>query len=66
MDKKKLENRIKITQARRHGGGGAFRGRAQPPKSLLVPPQTRNVPHKRGLRPKESNKLGATGVQFEA
>ena len=35
-----------------------------PPNLLLVAPQTRNVPPKRGLCPKESNKLRATGMQF--
>ena len=39
---------------------------AVPPKSLLVFRQTRNVSPKRGLCSKESNKLSANGVQFEA
>ena len=54
--------RIKAQQTRRHGG--AYRGRA--PKWLLVPPHTKTVPPKRGLCPKEINRIGATGLQIEA
>ena len=48
-------------------GPAARRGipRPNPRKSLLVPPETRNVPSsKQGLCPKESNRLRGTGVQF--
>ena len=34
-----------------------------PSKSLLVPSSTRNVPPKLGLCPKESGRLGTTGVR---
>ena len=37
-----------------------------PPQIAACAPQTRNVPPKRGLCPKEINRLGATGVQFGA
>ena len=43
---------------------GAFQGRA--PQITACAPQTRTVPPKRGLCPKESNRLGATEVQFVA
>ena len=49
-------------QARRHAGHSG----AVPPKITAYAPQTRIAPPKRGLRPKEINRLGATGVQFEA
>ena len=49
-------------QTRRHGGHTG----AVAPKWLLVPPQTKTVPPKRGLYPKEINRIGATGVQIEA
>ena len=51
-----------MQQARRPRGQSG----AVSPKSLLVPPQTRILPPKRGLCPKESNRLGDTEVQFEA
>ena len=41
---------------------GAFRGRI--PQITACAPQTKNVPPQRGLYPKESKRLGATGVQF--
>ena len=38
-----------------------------PPKWVLVPPPNENcAPPKRGLCPKEINRLGAFGVQIEA
>ena len=51
-------------QARRHGGGGIPEPCA--PKWLLVTPKRKLCPFKRGLCPKEINRLGATGVQIEA
>ena len=44
--------------------GGAFRGRA--PQMTACAPQTKIVPPKRGLCPKEINRLGTTGLQIEA
>ena len=49
-------------QARRHGG--AFQGRSLP-NDCLCPPNENCAP-KRGLCPKEINRLWATGVQIEA
>ena len=43
---------------------GAYRGRA--PQLTACAPQTKNVPPKRGLCPKEINELGAFGAQIEA
>ena len=44
-----------------------FRPGATGGMSGPCPPQTRNAPPpKRGLFPKESNRLGATGAQFGA
>ena len=53
---------INQSQARHHGR--AFRNRA--PQVTASAPQTRNLPPKRGLCPKESNRFGANGVQFGA
>ena len=41
----------------------AYRGRAPPTDCLC--PQTKIVPPKRGLCPKEINRLGASGAQIE-
>ena len=46
------------------GATGEHSG-AMPHQITACALQTRNVPPKRGLYPKESNRLGATGVQFE-
>ena len=49
----------------RPGATGGIPGPC-PPNDCLCPPQTKSVPPKRGLRPEEINRLGATGVQSEA
>ena len=54
------------SQARRPGGGGeAFRGRTTP-NHCLCRSTWELCPLKRGLGPKEINRFGDTGVQFEA
>ena len=55
-------NLCTTSQARRHGG--AFWVRA--PQMTSCAPQTKIVPPKRGLCPKEINRLRATGMQIEA
>ena len=52
----------------RPGATGGIPGPFPPSNHCLCPspPQTRIVPPKRGLCPKESNRLGVTGVQFNA
>ena len=42
---------------------GAYRGRA--PQLTACAPQTKIVPPRRGLCPKEINRLGASGAQIE-
>ena len=56
------EKDVAKIQAQRHGG--AFRGRV--PHITICAPQTRIVPPKQGLCPKESIRLGSTGVRYEA
>ena len=51
---------LMLLQARRHGGISG----PCPLKSVLVPPQSRNVPPSEDCAPKKSNKPGATEVHF--
>ena len=50
-------------QARRHG---RYFGAMPSQITASAPPKQELCPSKRGLCPEEINKLGATGVQFEA
>ena len=52
-------------QARRHGKGGAIRGRA-PQMTTWAPANENCPPPKRGLCHKEITNFGATGMQIEA
>ena len=59
----KIEAYRTVYTSRPSTTGGAYRGRA--PQLIACAPQTKIVPPKRGLCPKEINRLGASGVQIE-